>query len=129
MTTDSKGRFHFQVCDGQVRLFAYSQNGSGSAQTTVAAGDTNIVINLSSSSGNIRQTPSRAPLKGNSLPDLTTVNLAAAAASAGQPVLLCLFDAGQRPSRHAVNLLEQQAAALRQKNVLRARCSSGNHRR
>jgi hypothetical protein len=117
MTTDSKGRFHFQVCEGQVRLFAYSQNGSGSAQATVEAGDTNIVINLSSSSGNIRQTPSRASLKGSPLPDLTTVNLAAAAASAGQPVLLCLFDAGQRPSRHAVNLLEQQAAALRQKNV------------
>ena len=117
MTTDSKGRFHFQVCEGQVRLFAYSQNGSGSAQTTVEAGDTNIVINLSSSSGSIRQAPSRAPLKGSPLPDLTTVNLAADAASAGQPVLLCLFDAGQRPSRHAVNLLEQQAAALRQKNV------------
>ena len=117
MTTDSKGRFHFQVCDGQVRLFAYSQNGSGSAQTTVEAGDTNIVINLSSSSGSVRQTPSRAPLKGSPLPDLTTVNLAADAAPAGQPVLLCLFDAGQRPSRHVVGQLNEQAGTLRQKNV------------
>ena len=117
MTTDSKGRFHFQVCDGQVRLFAYSQNGSGSAQTTVEAGDTNIVINLSSSSGSIRQTPSRASLKGSPLPDLTTVNLAADAAPAGQPVLLCLFDAGQRPSRHVVGQLNEQAGTLRQKNV------------
>ena len=33
-TTDSKGRFHFQVCEGQVRLFAYSQSGAGSAQVT-----------------------------------------------------------------------------------------------
>ncbi len=51
MTTDSKGRFHFQVCEGQIRLFAYSQSGSGNAQATVEAGDTNIVMTLSSSPG------------------------------------------------------------------------------
>jgi protocatechuate 3,4-dioxygenase beta subunit len=117
VTTDSKGRFHFQVCEGQVRLYAYSQNGSGSAQATVDAGDTNIVLNLGSSSGGSRQTPPRASLKGNPLPDLTTVNLTADTAPAGKPVLLCLFDAGQRPSRHVINQLEQQAAALRQQNV------------
>ncbi len=116
MTTDSKGRFHLQVCDGQVRLYAYSQSGSGSAQATVEAGDTNIVINLNSSSGGILQ-PQRASLKGAPLPDLTVVNLAADAAPAGQPVLLCLFDAGQRPSRHVIQQLETQAAALRQKNI------------
>ena len=116
-TTDRNGKFRLQVCEGQVRLYANAQSGNGYAQATVEAGDTNIVINLRSSSGNIRQTPSRASLKGSPLPDLTTVNLTADAASVGQPVLLCLFDAGQRPSRHAVNLLEQQAAALRQKNV------------
>jgi hypothetical protein len=116
-TTDSKGRFRFQVCEGQIRLFAYSQYGSGNAQAAVEAGDTNIVITLTANSGVARETPRRASLKGNPLPDLTAVNLAADAAPAGQPVLLCLFDAGQRPSRHVVNLLEQQAAALRQKNV------------
>ena len=116
-TTDTKGRFHFQVCEGQVRLFAYSQNGGGSAQATVEAGDTNVVMTLSFQSGNFRQTPSRAPLKGSPLPDLTTVNLTADAAPAGKPVLLCLFDVGQRPSRHVINQLERQAAALRQQNV------------
>jgi hypothetical protein len=35
MTTDSKGRFHFQVCEGPIRLFAYSQSGAGNAQATV----------------------------------------------------------------------------------------------
>jgi hypothetical protein len=115
MTTDSKGRFHFQVCEGQIRLFAYSQSGGGNAQATVEAGDTNIVMNLSSSPGSFRAPPRRAALKGGPLPDLTSVNLAAAPAS--QPVLLCLFDAGQRPSRHVIQLLEQQAAALRQKNI------------
>ena len=51
MTTDSQGRFHFQVCEGQIRLFTYSQNGGGSAQATAEAGDTNIVITLGSQSG------------------------------------------------------------------------------
>jgi protocatechuate 3,4-dioxygenase beta subunit len=117
MTTDSKGRFHFRVCEGQVRLFAYSQNGGGNAQATAEAGDTNVVMTLSSNSGNVRQTPHRASLKGSSLPDLATVNLASDAAPAGQPVLLCLFDASQRPSRHVVHQLDEQAAALRQQGV------------
>jgi protocatechuate 3,4-dioxygenase beta subunit len=117
MTTDSKGRFHFQVCEGQIRLFAYSQNGGGNAQATVAAGDTNVVMTLSSQPGNVRQPPRRASLKGSPLPDLATVNLASDTTPAGKPVLLCLFDAGQRPSRHVVHQLNEQAAALRQQGV------------
>jgi len=117
MTTDSKGRFHFQVCEGQIRLFAYSQSGSGNAQATVEAGDTNIVMSLSSSPGGVRQPPRRALLKGSTLPDLSAMNLAADAVPAGQPVLLCLFDASQRPCRHIIHLLDEQVTALRQKNV------------
>ena len=45
------------------------------------------------------------------------MNLAGDAAPARQPVLLCLFDAGQRSSRHVVRLLDEQAAALRQQGV------------
>src|SRR5208283_45590 len=97
LTTDSQGRFHFQVCEGQIRLFAYSQNGGGNAQATVEAGDTNVVMTLSSQSGNIRQPSYRASLKGGPLPDLATVNLASDTAPAGKAVLLCLFDASQRP--------------------------------
>jgi hypothetical protein len=115
LTTDSKGWFHFQVCEGQVRLFANSQGGY--AQATAEAGDTNVVMTLSSQPGNIRQTPHRAPLKGSPLPDLATVNLASDTAAAGKPVLLCLFDASQRPSRHVVHQLDEQAVALRQQNV------------
>ena len=115
MTTDSKGRFHFQVCEGQVRLFANSQGGF--AQASAEAGDTNVVMTLSSQPGNFNAPPRRATLKGSPLPDLATVNLASAAAPAGQPVLLCLFDAGQRPSRHVVHQLAEQAAALRQQGV------------
>lgn len=115
MTTDSKGRFRFQVCEGQVRLFANSQGGY--AQAAAEGGDTNVVMTLGSQPGNVRQTPRRAPLKGSPLPDLATVNLANDATPAGQPVLLCLFDASQRPSRHVVRQLGEQAAALRQQGV------------
>jgi hypothetical protein len=74
-------------------------------------------LTLTSNSGGSRQPPRRAALKGSLLPDLSTVNLASDTAPAGQPVLLCLFDAGQRPSRHVISQLEQQAAALRQQNI------------
>ncbi|MGA2749540.1 MAG: carboxypeptidase regulatory-like domain-containing protein [Verrucomicrobiota bacterium] len=115
MTTDSKGRFHFQVCEGQVRLFANSQGGS--AQASAEAGDTNIVMTLSSQQGVFAQPQRHVSLKGSPLPDLATVNLASDATPPGKPVLLCLFDAGQRPSRHFIHLLDEQAAALRQKDV------------
>jgi protocatechuate 3,4-dioxygenase beta subunit len=116
-TTDSQGRFHFKVCEGQVRLFAYLQNGSGNAQATVEAGDTNVMMTLASNSGNVRQSPGRASLKGCPLPDLATVNLTGDAVPASKPVLLCLFDAGQRPSRHVVSQLNEQAATLQQQGV------------
>ena len=117
MTTDSKGRFHFQVCEGQVRLFANSPQGGGFAQATAEAGDTNVVITLGAQPGMAPQAPARASLKGSPLPDLAAVNLTADAAPAGQPLLLCLFDAGQRSSRHIVRQLDEQAAALRQQGV------------
>ena len=117
MATDSKGRFHFQVCEGQVRLFANSPQGGEFAQATAEAGDTNVVLTLGSQPGMVRQAPARASLKGAPLPDLAGVNLAGDAAPASQPVLLCLFDAGQRSSRHAVQQLGEQAAALRRQGV------------
>jgi len=117
MTTDSKGRFHFQVCAGQVRLYAFSQFGGGNGQASAEAGDTNIVINLTAQPGMIRQAARRTSMKSSSLPDLTTVSLGAEAAPAGKPVLMCLFDVSQRPSRHTVHLLDQLIAALGQKGV------------
>lgn len=116
MTTDSKGRFHFKVCEGQVRLFASSQGGYG--QVTAEAGDTNVVVTIGSQySGGSRQTPPRAKLTGKPLPDLTGVNLASDVAPAEKPLLLCLFDAGQRPSRYFMRQLNEKVAALQQKNI------------
>jgi protocatechuate 3,4-dioxygenase beta subunit len=115
MATDSKGRFHFQVCEGRVTLFASSQSAFG--QATAESGDTNVVITLGGQMGGIRQTPSHASLKGKPLPDLAVVSIDSSAAPANRPLLLCLFDAGQRASRHAVQQLGEQAAALRQQGV------------
>lgn len=115
-TTDSKGRFHLKVCEGRIQLFANSQNGNGYGQAQAEAGDTNVVITISSQQG-VRQAPPRAPLKGRPLPDLAGMNLDADAAPAGRRLLLCLFDAGQRSSRHIVQQLNGQAAALREKGV------------
>ena len=116
LVTDSKGRFHFQVCEGQIRLFANATGAFG--QAIAEAGDTNVVITVSSQPGIVRETPHRAALKDSPLPELTGLNLASDAAPAGRPVLVCLFDAGQRPSRHAVRQLEDQAIALRQQGVV-----------
>jgi hypothetical protein len=113
--TDSKGRFHFQVCEGQVRLFASTEGGY--AQAVAEADDTNVVLTLTSQMGSVSRTTVRASLNGKPLPDLADVNLDTNAAPANRPVLLCLFDAGQRSSRHAVQQLGEQAAALRQQGV------------
>ncbi len=113
--TDSKGRFKFKVCEGQVRL--YASGNSAWAQATAEADDTNVVINLRSNSDGGRVVSRRASLKGNPLPDLTSVSLEPDAAPAGQPVLLCLFDAAQRPSRRVLKQLNDRAAALHEKSV------------
>jgi len=116
--TDSEGRFLFEhTCQGPAQLFA---NGSGSfGSASGAGGETNVIVRLGQNSvvSRARQMDPRAVLKGRVLPDLTSVHLADSSAPAGKPVVLCLFDAGQRPSRHFVHLLGEQAAALGEKNI------------
>jgi len=116
-TTDRQGRFAFNVCEGEVQLSASSQNAYGNARAE--AGDTNVVIVLSSEFGSRRiAAPPRARLAGKALPDLATVNLASDAVLAGKPLLLCLFDPDQRPSRRYVRLLAEQHEALKAKGVV-----------
>ncbi len=115
--TDAKGQFSFdKVCAGPIHLSANNMSG-GFGNVTAEAGDTNIVIRMRTAMGMGRQPPRRATLNGNPLPDLATVNLASDAAPVGRPVLLCLFDFEQRPSRRVVRLLAEQHDALRQKGV------------
>jgi hypothetical protein len=57
-------------------------------------------------------------LVGQVLPALKDIGLESAAARLqNQRVLLCFFDLGQRPSRRCMDLLVQQAEALREKGI------------
>ena len=51
------------------------------------------------------------------MPDLAPLGLTAAEAPADQPLLAVLIDAEQRPSRRALRLLGEQAAAFKEKGV------------
>jgi len=59
----------------------------------------------------------RASLKGGPLPDLAPLGLTSADAPADQMLLALLIDAEQRPSRRALRLLGEQAAALKGQGV------------
>ncbi len=116
--SDAQGRFTFdQVCEGQIQVSANAQRAYGNVQ--VEAGDTNVVVRLGENqSYSVREAaPKRASLKGKPLPDLAAVNLASDAAPVGKPVLLCLFDLEQRPSRRLVRLLAEQYNDLKQKGL------------
>jgi len=114
---DKLGRFKFKgVCEGTVRLFANAMNAF--ANTTAEAGDTNVVIVLGSNPGMTVPRPKRAALKGRPLPDLVSVGLSASAVPAGKPLLVCLFDIEQRPSRRFIRLLAEQAETIRRNGVV-----------
>jgi protocatechuate 3,4-dioxygenase beta subunit len=115
-TTDREGRFRFKVCEGTVQLFANSQSG-GYANTSAEAGDTNVILQIGRSEPYARPAQRVSSLKGKPLPDLTTMGLAADAAPSGKPILLCLLDVEQRPSRRMARLLAEQHDALREKGV------------
>ncbi len=117
MQTDAKGHFAFDhVCVGTVQVFVNSPRG-GYANASVEAGDTNATIHLGTSSPIRAQAERRATLRGKPLPDLAAVELSRDAAPVGKPVLLCLFDIEQRPSRRFVKQLADQHEALRQKGL------------
>ena len=115
--TDNHGRFAFdQVCEGQIQVSANAQSSYGSARAE--AGDTNVLVRLGVNEPSGREAPARASLSGKPLPDLTAVNLSLDVVPAGKPVLLCLFDIEQRPSRRWLRLLNEQQGALQQKGIV-----------
>jgi hypothetical protein len=116
--TDENGRFAFDaVCEGTVRLVTSRQKTYASA--TVESGDTNVLLRLGATQlSTVHETPRRSSLEGQPLPDLTAVGLARGAAPAGKPILLCLFDIEQRPSRRFVRLVSEQHDGLTQKGIV-----------
>ena len=115
--TDKAGRFKFKgVCEGSVRLFANAM--SSFANTTAEAGDTNVVIVLGSNTGIVPPRPKRPALKGRQLPELASVGLSATVAPTGKPMLVCVFDVEQRPSRRVMRALADQVEAIRGKGLV-----------
>jgi hypothetical protein len=115
--TDAKGQFVLdKVCAGAIQISANTRNG-GYAQVTAEGGDTNVVIRVSASRFVQTSEPQAARLKGKPLPDLAALGLTPAMTPGDQPVLALLIDAEQRPSRRALRLLSEQAAALKEKGV------------
>ncbi len=116
--TDAKGQFTIdKVCAGPIQLSANSRSG-GYANASAEGGDTNIVIRISSSRVMRTAAPQSARLKGKPLPDLAPLGLTPAQAPADQALLAVLIDAEQRPSRRALRLLAEQAAALKEKGLV-----------
>jgi hypothetical protein len=62
------------------------------------------------------QEPARPSLVGKPLPGLAAAGLDGKA-PAGKPILLCLFDLGQRPSRRCLRLLGEQYDRLAQRGI------------
>jgi hypothetical protein len=99
-------------------LFAFAPQGGSYANVKAEGGDTNVVITLGRrSSVSVIEQPARISLKGKPLPDLAPLGIAPDAVPAGKRLLVCLFDAGQRPSRRCARLLAEQAGTLREKGV------------
>ncbi|HEY5913467.1 MAG TPA: carboxypeptidase regulatory-like domain-containing protein [Verrucomicrobiae bacterium] len=114
--TDSDGRFDLDVCPGSVSVGVHFQELQTSLQAN--AGDTNVLVVLKPRSGRSEPEKSiRAPLVGKALPELASVGLPRAAVVPGKPVLVCLFDCEQRPSRQALRQLNEQVEMLREKGV------------
>ena len=115
--TDNQGRFRFKgVCAGPVRLFA---NAAGSfANTTAVGGDTNVVIVLGSGFTSLRPRPARDALQSHPVPDLASVGLDATTVPAGKPLLICLFDLSQRPSRRFLRSLTEELDVARRHGLV-----------
>lgn len=114
-TTDKNGHFHFNVCEGKIHLSAGRENERG--QAIAKSGDTNILISIGQRS-NRRSEPQRKFLKGSLLPDLKKYGLDATALPSDKALLLCLFDANQRPSRAIMRMLQGKADELKQKGIV-----------
>jgi len=116
--TDANGQFSIdKVCIGPIHLSANSRNG-GYANVMAEGGDTNIVIRITSRRIVSRAEPRIASFVGKPLPNLAPLGLTAAEVPTDQPVLAVLIDAEQRPSRRALRLLGEQAAAIKEKGII-----------
>jgi hypothetical protein len=119
--TDEQGRFLVEgVCAGPLRLYANIRGETrlyGSVETQGGATDVRIVV--SESSSGTRYVPKRPPsLVGQALPGLKQLKIDLPSEdSKNKIILVCFWDMQQRPSRHLISQLAEQAEPLKQKGV------------
>ena len=122
--TDAKGKFTVdKLCAGTVQLFANVQKPQqmqGNTSAEVGA-DEEVKVVVAEQGGFAERVarPARVrSLVGQKLPDLATLNVAAAGEDlAGKFVLVAFFDVRQRPSRHYLKKLAGKADALGEQGV------------
>jgi protocatechuate 3,4-dioxygenase beta subunit len=118
---DAEGRFTLdRVCPGRISISADAQvegvNLNGYVQTEGGASNVQIVVSERSSSR--RYVPRKpASLMGKRLPDLKKLGIELPADANDRMLLVCFWDLNQRPSRHCIGQLAQQAAQLGEKGV------------
>jgi hypothetical protein len=119
--TDVDGKFAIEkVCAGRIRISA-NKTGAAPMYGYVEAdgGATDVRIVISERSASISYEPSRPPwLVNTPLPELKEIGMELPPADTdGKILLVCFFDMEQRPSRHCVTQLTNQAGQLVSKGV------------
>jgi hypothetical protein len=120
--SDAKGRFVVHgLCAGAIQIQANTMgttNLHGFGQAQGGATDVKIVVSPINSRGQ-PVPPQPRSLVGKSLPSLADLGLDLPTdAYKDKLILLCFFDLGQRPSRRCIDVLVQQADALKEKGVI-----------
>ena len=117
--SDSEGKFAFDaVCEGTLRITAWHHTANeqlhANVQTEGGAQDITIILAPPEQLGGfIPRRP--GSLVGEPLPDLSGYGIELAEESS--PVLVCVWDWRQRPSRHLVQQLADRAEALARRSV------------
>ncbi len=114
--TDAQGRFAVDgVCAGPLRIQAgWGSTRPGPGMLDAQGGDQNVKVILGREGVHMEY----RSLLGKRLPDLKEMVDGMPEPIQGKPMLLCLFDMNQRPSRRWVEVLAKQTAELEQKGVL-----------
>ncbi|MEJ2704765.1 MAG: carboxypeptidase regulatory-like domain-containing protein [Sedimentisphaerales bacterium] len=120
--TDADGKFTLEkVCAGNIRVSANKRGTPpiyGQVETEGGATDVKIVLRQASTA--MRYEPKRPPsLVGRGLPDLKDVNVSLSTSEIeGKRLLVCFWDMQQRPSRHCLTQLTQQADQLKGRGIV-----------
>lgn len=114
--SDEQGRFAVdRVCAGPLRIQAgWGGTQPGPGMLDAQGGDQNVKVILGREGVHMEY----RSLLGKRLPDLKEMVDGMPEPIQGKPMLLCLFDMNQRPSRRWVEVLAKQTAELEQKGVL-----------